>query len=988
MMLLYLIKKLLHKKKNPSPTQKEKNFLTEAVALFNAKKFRESIPAWEAYLQQHPNDVDALTNLGVALSNIGREQDARIHFENAYRLDDSNMPALVNYAHVLISSNCTKQALELITKARIQAPELASLRRVYGSILFSMGKTQEAFSHQLHAWFCNFDNSRSADYYLFTATYTETDEAHLAAEHRFWAETLPPATHDIGPHLPPRKFTKNPPNIARKLRVGYWSPDFREHSVRYFFRPLLEGHNRDQVEIYLYHDSPSRDNQTDLIEKFSDHFHDVSLMMDDELAELLYAHKLDVLVELAGHTSLNRLPMLRNRFAPLQVTGIGYPPTTGLSSIDAKFIDVHQIDQNMDELYSEAPGILGQSFWCFDPKAEIPSPPPPPVLKNGFITFGCFGNIGKITPNIMACWSRILTAVPDSQLVIRAINFSDSLRTSTFEEVLAGAGIRLDRVQLKPPVASQALFTAYGEEVDIVLDTFPFNGGTTSCFATYAGVPIVTQRGRALASRMGASIMANLGLDDWVVDCEEAYVKRAIRAAQEINTLKQIRHAVRQRYTESPLGNGSLFARNVEAFYRKALEHPLKRPQNTADYTLPAQELMRRAYTALRYGQFDAGQRIASYCLKTHPHCGNAHILKAAQLSALGAFTNAASYLAEQRPLFDNPEDQFKSLVNEARFHILAGTISSAQQTIEQLQQTAVVPAGQAGQIELLLAALAALRKPSKAPFEASSQENTQPVTIQRVQVCCVAETATTFDEMRSALEKLEKPSSLRIKWMHCRPKYLATYTQTVLKDPNVDIFVCIHNNIKIIASKFWWCLLDAFQKLDLVGFHGAKAWDRLEWRSYGQAEKAGSYLVPSGEKQGYWEVHAFSQDRLGLSAPLQVIDGAFLAIHLPSVRKKSPNLQFELELDEAGTLQSEFFSWNAAQQGCLVGACAGLGIALDWRVPLNERYLGPARLWVAEKRGFDPWFYPNDDAGVWTVPLPSMELAMQTQKNFIANQR
>lgn len=984
-MFLALIQKLLQTTHKPTPAQNKHTLLAEAVELFNTKKFRESIPVWEAYLQQCPNDVDALTNLGVALSNIGREQDARIHFENAYRLDDSHLPALVNYVHVLNSSNATQEALDLLTKARIQAPDLAGLRRVYGSILFSMGKTREAFAHQLHAWFCNFDSSRAADFYLFTATYTDTDEAHLTAEHRFWAETLPPAPCDIGPPKPQAPKAK-PLNLNRKLRVGYWSPDFREHSVRYFFRPLLEGHNRARVEIYLYHDLSKRDAQTDLIEKHADHFYDVSAISDDALAELLHEHQLDVLVEMPGHTSANRLPMLRQRFATLQVTGIGYPPTTGLRSVDAKFLDVHQLDPHMDELYSEAPGILGQSFWCFDPKQEIPPPPPPPILKNGFITFGCFGNIGKITPAIMRCWGRILAAVPNSQLVIRAINFSDALRRSTFEGVLADAGIALERVQLKPPVSPQALFTAYGEEVDIVLDTFPFNGGTTSCFATYAGVPVVTQRGRALASRMGASIMANLGLHDWVVDSEEAYVARAIRAAQEIDTLKLIRQTVRQRYAESPLGNGALFARDVEAFYRQALEQPLRQPDPTAGYVLPAQELMRRAYTALRYGQFDVGQRIANYCLQMHPHCGGAHILKAAQLSTRGAFAHAADYLAAQRPLFDDPEDQFKALVNETRFQLLADAVPSAQRTLEQLQLAAVVPAGQAGQRDLLMAALAVLGQPANAPCEASTLSNPPPVATRRVHVCCIADAATTFDAMRAALEKLKKPSSLDIAWIHCRPQHVATHTQAILQDPEADILVCIHANASIANPQFWWRLLEAFQHLDVVGFHGAQAWDRMEWRSYGQAHKAGSYLVPSGEKSGSWEVHAISQDPQGFSTPLQVVDGAFIAINLPPVREKAPDLQFELELEEAGTLQAEFFSWRTAQQGCRLGTCATLGVVLDWRVPLHERYLGPARLWVAEHRQFDPWFYPEDDTGVWTVPLPSLELAVQTQAHFIAS--
>ncbi|WP_208605985.1 hypothetical protein [Paracidovorax cattleyae] len=952
----------------------------EGAKLFADRRFRECIEIWKSYLKLRPHDVDAINNLGAALATIGRESESVRYFDLAYSLDDSHLPSVVNYANVLKGRNRTEEALEILAKARIQAPALTGIRASYAAILFSFGDSRQAVDHTLHAWLGDFDSPRTVDQYLFTATYVQEDEAWLAAEHKFWAGTLRPRPHHIGPLQPHVR----PPPLSRqggKLRVGYWSPDMREHSVRYFFRPLLEGHDREKHEIFLYHDHPTADDQTEKIKIHADHFFEVAQLNDDQLAELLKDHDLDVLVELAGHTSANRLDMLRDRFATLQVTGLGYPPTTGLSGIDAKFLDRHLVDPDMGILYSETPAILAHSFWCFDPKEDIPLPPSPPCTMNGYITFGCFGNIGKITNETISCWGEVLARVADSRLVIRAVNFADPLRKSSFEKRLLEAGIPSGRVDLLPPTMPRELFSAYGE-IDIILDTYPFNGGTTTCFATYSGVPVVSRKGRALASRMGESVLNNLGLNEWVVHSAEEYVEQAVRGAEDIDGLSRFRREARQRFQDSALGNGTIFARDVEVFYRNWLEMPPVKGEVLTSYALPASELVRRALITLRYGQFDVAQRIVDYCLNLHPDCGAAHILWTERLTRQGLFGVAAHYLEKHRPGFSDVVDRIKSLINETRFHFMEGSIEKANATLHELEGFSMLESSQSCQIDLLRCAAKVISSETASKMINAANSPTEPQSqwARNIHVCIVADDDGAFATIRQHVEELEMLPHTEIRISQCHSRDKSKIYREIVDAGQEDILVCLHANVNFWRNDFWRQLIIALEECDIVGCYGAKRWDRLEWRTYAQDVKAGAYLIPSGEKAGFWEVYALSRERGAAANKVQVIDGSFVAIRLSAIK----GLDFEAELDEAGTMLEEYFSHCAARRGLRVGVSPQLGISLDWRVSLNERYLGPARLFIAKELKFDPWFFPEDDQTLWSVSLPSGELAAAALQKFI----
>ena len=641
-MLFKLIKNIFAPQ--ASSVQKQDDALT---CLNNAKTFqqqgdwRSAIAEYRQYLEVFPHDAPVMNDLGCCLADAGDAEEASKLFEMAFSLDDSYLPVVVNHAKHLLDRQLSQEGMVFLRQAKIHDPDSAYVDAVYAGIALATGNAKIARDYNLRAWLKSFDHLRFANCYLFQSSYDDIDEARLAAEHRFWGETLTPLGNGQDGLVCPDPGTgeANQEKTHGKVRIGYWSPDFRNHSVRYFFRPLLDNHDRNKFEIFIYHDFPRSDIQTKHIESKADRFFQVADLSDQKFLALIRSHQLDVLVELAGHSSSNRLNLLSQRLATLQLSGLGYPPTTGLSSIDGKLLDVHIDDIDSARFYTEKPLVLPGSFWCFDPKEEAHINPEPPVVRNGYITFACVGNIAKITSRILDCWAQILSAAPTSKLLLRSISFNDSAAEDFMRQQIESAGIPLDRVDMLKPAAGQAYFESYND-IDIVLDTSPFNGGTTTCFATYMGVPVVTWAGQSLLSRMGQSILNNLDLADWVVSDANGYVERAVQGARDVSFLRQFRGESRERFVRTALGNGALFAREFEESATAMLNAKRSGTLNHVCLvdTLPAQDILHRAYTVLRYNQMAAAERIIDYCLRAYPDCGTAHISADHAFGPGGAF--------------------------------------------------------------------------------------------------------------------------------------------------------------------------------------------------------------------------------------------------------------------------------------------------------------------------------------------------------------
>jgi predicted O-linked N-acetylglucosamine transferase (SPINDLY family) len=304
------------------------------------------------------------------------------------------------------------------------------------------------------------------------------------------------------------------------------------------------------------------DVHTASLQERADGWRDIQGMPDRAVADLIAEDRIDVLVELAGHTDGNRLSLLNRRVAPIQVTALGYPPTTGLATMDYKVSDPVADPPGVERYYSEKLLRMADCFWCFAPP-ECGDVAPAPLLKNGFVTFGCFGTLAKITPKILAAWAQILARIPDARLKLKSGTLGQPYPDRFTRERLASAGIDLSRVILEGRTSSQQFPLAY-HEVDVILDTFPCNGGTTTCFALWMGVPVVSLAGEILLSRMGASMLKLLGLDEVVAESFEDYVAIAERLARSPQKIMELRQLLRPRMAASPLTDGARFTRNFE----------------------------------------------------------------------------------------------------------------------------------------------------------------------------------------------------------------------------------------------------------------------------------------------------------------------------------------------------------------------------------------------------------------------------------------
>ena len=354
----------------------------------------------------------------------------------------------------------------------------------------------------------------------------------------------------------------------RRLRIGYVSPDFRQHAVALFAEPLLAAHDRSVVELHCYADVPSPDAVTERFHNLADHWHNAVGLSDAELAEQIRRDRIDVLVDLTGHTAGNRLLTFARKPAPIQVVWLlGHGYTSGLSAMDAFLADCELAPRGSDGLFSERLVRLSRIPLAYAPPAEMPDVAPLPALSNDCITFGYFGRTVRLNDAVLAAWARILHAVPGSRLMLNSSPFSEPAGCEQMNARFEALGIDSARLKLVYTTPQQRTWAAYGE-IDIALDPFPHNAGTTTIEALWQGVPVLSLSGRPTVGRFGAAILHTVGLDDWVTNDVDGYVARAVAATADIEALARLRAELRARFAASPLRDAAGLAREFEAAYR------------------------------------------------------------------------------------------------------------------------------------------------------------------------------------------------------------------------------------------------------------------------------------------------------------------------------------------------------------------------------------------------------------------------------------
>lgn len=354
-----------------------------------------------------------------------------------------------------------------------------------------------------------------------------------------------------------------------RVRVGLVSGDFRNHPVGHFLESILSELDPGKVELFAYPTSPLTDSLTDRIRPHFSQWHPLCGLNDETAAKLVHAHGIHVLIDLSGHTACNRLPLFAWKPAPIQASWLGYFATTGVSEIDYILGDPHVTPEGHESQFAEKIWRLPDTRMCFTPPRDAPEVSPLPALRNGLVTFGSFQNLAKASDETLALWSKVLEAVPESQLRWQCGQFADRNVIDMTRSRLKAFGI--ERADLVGPVNRQD-YLAMHAEVDFILDTFPFTGGTTTCEALWMGVPTLTLAGNTLISRQGLGLMTAAGLPEWAVHTPEEYVSRAVEFAGSRESLDALRKQMRERVLSSPLFDSRRFARNLENAFHKMCE--------------------------------------------------------------------------------------------------------------------------------------------------------------------------------------------------------------------------------------------------------------------------------------------------------------------------------------------------------------------------------------------------------------------------------
>jgi predicted O-linked N-acetylglucosamine transferase (SPINDLY family) len=366
---------------------------------------------------------------------------------------------------------------------------------------------------------------------------------------------------------------------SKILKIGYVSPDFRSHPVAYFFQPILKFHDRNEFHVTCYSTQSGGDGITRWIKGACDQWRDVDMLSATELAKMVQSDEIDILIDLAGHSSGNRLDVFRLKPAPIQITYLGYPNGTGIPEMDYRITDqISDPPGSTEHLYVEELIRINPCFLTFEPPKDTPDVAVSPLFKNGFVTFGSFNKFSKLSNLCIETWVDILNCVPDSRLFLKTGGLEDSEEKRKALDRFGSAGLAdVSRVDIHDLVPSRTDHLRLYERIDIALDPFPYNGTTTTCQALWMGVPVISLRGDRHVARVGASILSQMGLEKLVADTTVDYIEIASRLAMDHEKLLNFRKRVRPLMEASPLLDHNGYVKKLENMFRAVWTRTVQR---------------------------------------------------------------------------------------------------------------------------------------------------------------------------------------------------------------------------------------------------------------------------------------------------------------------------------------------------------------------------------------------------------------------------
>lgn len=531
-----------------------------AVTLQALHRTDDARHAYERALELKPDHVRALENLGVLYSSCGNRDAARTTLERALTLTPDAPQLLANYAEVLRAAHDHTAAVAAARRAVALAPNFALARSNLAAILYQLGDIDGTIAELQPLLAANPHDHSNHSTWLMTQLYRDDfDPERSFAAHRAWDDRhgKPLRQHFAA--------VRSPQALQRRLRLGYVSADLRRHAVARFMAPILQHHDHQQFEIFCYSDAPRPDAVTQRLRAHTDHWRDSRAWSDEQLAQTIRDDDIDILVDLAGHTSGNRMRVFAQRAAPVQINYCGYPASTGLATMDYRITDAQADPPGTTERWhSETLLRLPDTFLCYEPLANAPAPQGPPAVRNGHITFASFNNLAKLTRQTVATWAKLLRALPSARLLLKTPSLSHGESQQRVLDWFAAENIGPQRLELIGMVRDDIEFLTLYHRVDIALDTFPYHGTTTTCDALWMGVPVITHAGAHHVSRVGVSLLHAVGLDDLIAPTASAVVDKAILLANDLPRLQQLRHSLRNIMRVLPLTQGGLFTRQFE----------------------------------------------------------------------------------------------------------------------------------------------------------------------------------------------------------------------------------------------------------------------------------------------------------------------------------------------------------------------------------------------------------------------------------------
>lgn len=508
------------------------------------EKWDSCMAASQRALEIDPKHVPSLLNLAEGLKETRQFSVSVQKFLLVLSLDNDNLEARKGLASNYISLGETSVSIPMFRKILEMNPEAWAYRSFM------------AFAMQYEAAISN----------------EEVLQEHLLYGRCVRNEVGPPAT----------QFDNDFDNPGRRMRIGYVSGDFCYHVVMRFAEQVFALHDRREVELFLIHSSPKKDKDTERIKALPEHWVEIGGMTEEESADKVRALNLDILVDLAGHSGITKLPLMARRLAPIQMLWLGYSGTSGVDTMDYILVDNVLSPPGERTYFSEEPLRLPYSYLCFGEKNGRPIAALP-YERNGYITFGCMNNPSKINAHVVSWWAKILHAVPSAKLLLRYVLYVDPLVKERIAKMLRANGVPPERYEMKMGAAE---FLSVYDDVDIALDTFPYNGTTTTCEALWMGVPVVALRGDRFVSRVGASILTFTGLKDLVTESPEHYIQLATELAGEPKHLADLRTQLRPHLTTTPVFDGKLFTEGLEHCYRQVFQKWCQERKQTVELSL------------------------------------------------------------------------------------------------------------------------------------------------------------------------------------------------------------------------------------------------------------------------------------------------------------------------------------------------------------------------------------------------------------------